>query len=964
MKKILFLILFFLLFLCTGIEAEPLSYIPQVYLSGYGGYDDWTGFFKADILAPLFLRNNKIIYAYGQGRYGYSSASWAENTWTGSLGVGYRQMALIKNYPSILGAYLIGDYSNTATGQNLHELNLGLESLGFNWDFRLNGYLPIGKKRWDIENWADNFGDYDYVSFTGHEERDAWFVYHEETGIGADAELGRKLFTVNNMEFKAYANGYFYNMYSHDDLYGGGARLTFKPNSYLEFSLSDSYDNYKHNVIMAGVRIALNKINKMKLEDDSAEDDESLQGRLFDPIERSFASISSGNIIPNVGGPDMGADSLHARGHTDPVVDPYNNHNAPERDNVWFFSGGNTAGDSEEDGTYEHPYQAGDFDQDVLKHIYQYSEANSKTGADLFFNPGIYNVNNVDLYAGQSIWGRMGDSHKEFVEPAKGDIRPLFLGSFQITNDNHILDSIRIQNDEGKFATGISIKNAANITISNTAVGTKDNSNGFRTGISMDNSDVILSHSEITGYEEGANGIDVAGIKMINGGKLQIDASNINAVATGSINNNSAGIHADGHGNKVLIKNNSKVSGESKMFGVGENQIAFGRGYGIFFGGDETVSGNQLLVDHSQIIGTSDALGDSGGNDYSGYGILFGSPAVTADNQSFKIFGNEIDILGSTVAGISQGKDIEAHGDGYGMLIGVGRNPNIANHASVTVGADGSNKVNISDSSLMGSSLNLWGDGYGILIGVNRFYTPAPNHTASLNITVANNEINVLSSEISGKGGTTFQGSEGEATNNGFGILIGAHFLDLREGQNALNVIGNTVSLGRGTKLIGIGSASQSDFTSFYDGGNGFGLLIGLDDMDSISGPYGLTYTFNVQNNAVLIDQAEITASGNAGDQSKDYWRNSGFGYGVFVGVRYCFQEGMGHCSANVASNKLQVSNSKFQIASPRAEGWGIYMANGSNVLSVDGNNVFIRTDGGVTGGKIHWPDGNVQPWG
>ncbi|NIT20960.1 MAG: hypothetical protein GTN53_00425, partial [Candidatus Aminicenantes bacterium] len=104
--------------------------------------------------------------------------------------------------------------------------------------------------------------------------------------------------------------------------------------------------------------------------------------------------------------------------------------------------------DDNADGTYEHPYSASDFNQQVLQNINSFTHSHGMSNADLYLNQGTYrDVSGKpwDLPAGQSVWGRMG-AYKGYQEPAQGDSRPLLIGSFKMESDTG-LDSIKLEND-------------------------------------------------------------------------------------------------------------------------------------------------------------------------------------------------------------------------------------------------------------------------------------------------------------------------------------------------------------------------------------------------------------------------------------------------------------------------------------------------------------------------------------
>ena len=104
--KVFSIIIILLLTVGLKISYAASNYIPHVYLSGYPGSDSKLG--QGEIIAPMFLINDRNLFVYGAGRYGDADEYWAEDPWTGSFGLGYRQIA---NNSAVLGVYVLGDYT-------------------------------------------------------------------------------------------------------------------------------------------------------------------------------------------------------------------------------------------------------------------------------------------------------------------------------------------------------------------------------------------------------------------------------------------------------------------------------------------------------------------------------------------------------------------------------------------------------------------------------------------------------------------------------------------------------------------------------------------------------------------------------------------------------------------------------------------------------------------------------------
>ena len=437
--------------------------MPRVYLSGYAG-SSVVG--QGDVLQPLMVRNARNLFAYFQGQYGYADEDWAKNPWSGSFGIGYRQIA---NNAAVLGAYVLSDYNRTTTNHSIWLISPGIEALGRVWEFRANGYFPISKHDWSTSGWADEYGNYNYINYSGHDQYDAKLTFNEETGPGADAELGRTLFKIKNTVVTGLINGYYFHMRDNDDVRGGGASIEVRPNTYMKLSLDGSYDNYAHAEVMLGVQVSLYDLfsNGSKVLNE-----QNLQRRLFEPLQRNFATLASGSDVRMTGGP---RDQENRKNPTPTVSDE----GSIERSNIWFFNGsnplpaaGNVGGDVA-DGTYEHPYTRADFNQGKVKYIYDYTMANGDTNAYLYFSPGTYDAYNgtrhLEIFPGESLWGKMGGD-KAFQEPATGANRSIFSGGLQLDSNTSINNLLLQNNSSVNFDTGIIMDGATHVGINDSQI--------------------------------------------------------------------------------------------------------------------------------------------------------------------------------------------------------------------------------------------------------------------------------------------------------------------------------------------------------------------------------------------------------------------------------------------------------------------------------------------------------------
>lgn len=801
----------------AGSMQHKFSYIPRVYLTGAGGYDGWTGLGQGDVLFPLLSRYDRDIFIYGQGRYSYDGASWANNPWTGSIGVGYRQ--IIAN-SMVFGAYILGSDTKTNTKHSIYMASPGIELLGKVWEFRLNGYLPFKNTDWDTEGWASDFGDYSHVSFKWHNEYDAKFIFHEETGVGADTDIGRTLFSWDHLLVKGFLDGYYFSMKHNTSVYGGGARLTFEPTNYLKFSVADTYDNHRKNVAMAALQLSIYDLFSSS---SSRPDPNDLEHKLYAPLERNFANIGSGSDARTTGGPDDKA-------LTSPeVVYP----SAPKHSNVWFFYGGNNnvtaamnsssdaANTDTPDGTYEHPYSAADFDQAKLDYIHKQGN-----NAIIYLSSGSYNAYThflpLQLYSDMVLQGRMGAEHG-FQEPATGAQRPVLNGALKVSS-NDAVENLVLNSDVASTCqeTGLTLDNAQNVLLSDVSLGSNDTDNGYQTAISMlGTSSLTLDNSKIYAYNE-LHGLEAVGIKTQ--GNSSVDALNHSTVSAINQDGTAYGIKAGDADNSVVTSLNINGDATTTFSGTGTEN-----GYGLFINSPTvTMAG----INRVNFTGT-------GNNSSSGYGAYIVANNLAINNIAATNFTGNGDQNGyglyfvgaSSIANIGKISGVNFIGTGK-QSTGVGL---YLDAKSVALG-------DISNSKLQGTGSNL---GVGALI--NNDLSAKPTIASIYNTVFKGIASGAQSSGYglysSGNSNDLIIGDIADSTFTGNGNANGAGlYLNTQGGNLTLGNISGTGFAGTGSDLgyglygegltnVKIGDISNSSsFTGNGAQGMGVGLVVSGDN--------------------------------------------------------------------------------------------------------------------------------------
>jgi hypothetical protein len=129
---------------------------------------------EADLFMPLSQDARTLVF--GNLRLRLDN----QTSYEGNLGIGMRRM-LESGWN--LGAYGYWDHRRSTTGNFFDQATLGVEALGRDWDFRANGYLPMGTKVRDLSpsSSAAVSGASVQITTTTREERAL---------PGFDAELG------------------------------------------------------------------------------------------------------------------------------------------------------------------------------------------------------------------------------------------------------------------------------------------------------------------------------------------------------------------------------------------------------------------------------------------------------------------------------------------------------------------------------------------------------------------------------------------------------------------------------------------------------------------------------------------------------------------------------------------------------------------------------------------------------
>lgn len=316
---------------------------------GYNeGYTTLEAFFASD---PSRWGVTPFLDARG---HVFNNGKWATN-----VGLGMR---------SLLGsrAYGINAYYDYRHASQLHanQIGVGFETLGQFFDFRLNGYFPVGSKV--SSAYGTTFG-----KFSGHHL--LLSQKYQSAMKGADAEFGFHFGKSKSFDFYTAAGPYYFRGEKTRSTWGGKARIAGSYKEFLTLEISDSYDRTFHNKFQGQLSLtySFGPKSKIKKQERTCHEAAILSDRMTQPVGRQEIIVID-NVRKNV-----------------PAIDP-----ATGLPYIFVFVN-NT---SHSQGTYESPYPT-------------FAEAQSTSSPNniIYVFPGDGTTKGMDsgitLKANQKLWG-------------------------------------------------------------------------------------------------------------------------------------------------------------------------------------------------------------------------------------------------------------------------------------------------------------------------------------------------------------------------------------------------------------------------------------------------------------------------------------------------------------------------------------------------------------------------------
>lgn len=202
----------------------------------------------------------------------FDNGRWAAN---GGLGI----RGILKD--RVYGLNLYYDYRNSKR-KNYNQISCGIETLGNRWDFRWNGYFPIG-----------NTKSKGYHSQFDHFSGNSMYITRkfEYALLGTNAEAGFHFAQVKDVSFYGALGPYYFKGPLGPNLWGGEARLNGKYKEYVKLEVSYSYDNVFRNIVQGQFFLMIplspkSSIKKKKKASSSCENTKILYERMVQPVER------------------------------------------------------------------------------------------------------------------------------------------------------------------------------------------------------------------------------------------------------------------------------------------------------------------------------------------------------------------------------------------------------------------------------------------------------------------------------------------------------------------------------------------------------------------------------------------------------------------------------------------------------------------------------------------------------
>lgn len=241
----------------------------------------------------------------------------------------------------IRGGY-VGIDGRFTDESSFFQLATGYERIDDDWEFRINGYLPIGDRTNTIRNIDTDTGLQTSTGFAGNQLvlsaiRERQRILEQEDALGGfDAEFGAELDEWDGGELMGYVGGYLLS--GEESSLGGQARLAVNFDSNFNAGLSLQHDGLFGTTVALSIGATWPELRFQEDEENEFEEEFEVPIRLRDPIARRD------NVAVNI----INESEIIFDEETEPLRNP------EEEEDYRFVhvALGGAAGD----GTYESPF--------------------------------------------------------------------------------------------------------------------------------------------------------------------------------------------------------------------------------------------------------------------------------------------------------------------------------------------------------------------------------------------------------------------------------------------------------------------------------------------------------------------------------------------------------------------------------------------------------------------------------
>ena len=433
------------------------------------GYSTLEGFFAPQ----AFLKDAWVPFLDVRGHV-FDNGKLAANT---GLGVRYLTKSRVWG---INGYY---DYRNTSH-QHYNQVAAGLESLGRIWDFRINGYLPVGKKQ-------SGFSSSKFSKFQGHHlliRRTRHFCMK-----GANAEAGFHLDHFKNAPLY-FAAGPYYLTGVGKTAWGGELRARVDLlHDYLRVEANTSYDHFFKWIGQAQVSVNIPFGGRKKVTTKAG----SSCSQAMALHRRALQSVDRNEIIPE---------------GKQRAISPAIN---PDTGKPWYFWFVDNTSASK--GTYESPYPtllAAQNASQPNQVIYVFPGDGTTTG----MANGI-TLQDGQMFLGASTWHPIPTTQGIVIIPSLASTVPIISNtngdSVTLMNDNTV-SGFEIMANNGNGLSGTNVHNL--VAYENTFVTNVSDTNGIY--LFNPSGEVVIGSDTFTDF------VDLNTFFYGNGLYLQLDAGN------------------------------------------------------------------------------------------------------------------------------------------------------------------------------------------------------------------------------------------------------------------------------------------------------------------------------------------------------------------------------------------------------------------------------------------------------